>query len=102
MEFSNRVMQLEAEGAYEVLARATDLETRGRDIIHLEIGQPDFSTYPHVSMAGVGAIASGHTRYTPPSGINELREVIAADYSVRNGFWVVYLQSPASLFRGEI
>jgi aspartate/methionine/tyrosine aminotransferase len=85
MNFAERVMELEAEGAYEVLARANELESRGRDIIHLEIGQPDFPTYPHVSMAGVGAIANGYTRYTPPPGIPRLREVIAADYSVRRG-----------------
>jgi aspartate/methionine/tyrosine aminotransferase len=85
MNFAERVMQLEAEGAYEVLARANELETQGRDIIHLEIGQPDFPTYPYVSMAGVGAIAGGHTRYTPPPGIPKLREVIAADSSVRRG-----------------
>jgi aspartate/methionine/tyrosine aminotransferase len=85
MTFSERVTHLEAEGAYEVLARANQLEAQGRDIIHLEIGQPDFPTYPHVSMAGVGAIADGHTRYTPPPGIPKLREVIAADVSARRG-----------------
>ena len=85
MSFSDRVMQLEAEGAYEVLARANELEAQGRDIIHLEIGQPDFPTYPHVSVAGMGAIASGHTRYTPPPGVPKLREEIAADSSVRRG-----------------
>jgi aspartate/methionine/tyrosine aminotransferase len=85
MTFSERVTHLEAEGAYEVLARANELEAQGRDIIHLEIGQPDFPTYPHVSMAGVGAIANGHTRYTPPPGIPKLREVIAADVSARRG-----------------
>lgn len=85
MPFSERVIHLEAEGAYEVLARANQLEAQGRDIIHLEIGQPDFPTYPHVSMAGVGAIANGYTRYTPPPGIPDLREVIAADVSVRRG-----------------
>ncbi|MFC1996225.1 pyridoxal phosphate-dependent aminotransferase [Chloroflexota bacterium] len=85
MNFAERVIHLEAEGAYEVLARANLLESQGRDIIHLEIGQPDFPTYPNVSMAGVGAIVNGHTRYTPPSGLPVLREVIAADYSVRHG-----------------
>lgn len=85
MDFSERVIQLKAEGAYEVLARANELEARGRDIIHLEIGQPDFPTYPHVSMTGISAIANGHTRYTPPSGLPKLREVIAADSSVRRG-----------------
>jgi aspartate aminotransferase len=88
MKFSERVMQLEAEGAYQVLAQANELESRGLDIIHLEIGQPDFPTFPNISMAGVGAIAEGHTRYTPPSGIFDLREVIAADYSVRRSIEV--------------
>jgi aspartate/methionine/tyrosine aminotransferase len=85
MSFSERVIHLEAEGAYEVLARANELEAQGRDIIHLEIGQPDFPTYPHVSMAGMGAIANGHTRYTPPPGIPKLREAIAVDISARRG-----------------
>jgi len=88
MTFAQRVIHLEAEGAYEVLARANELEAKGRDIIHLEIGQPDFPTYPHVSMAGVGAIANGHTRYTPPPGIPKLREAIAADVSQRRGIEV--------------
>jgi aspartate/methionine/tyrosine aminotransferase len=77
-------MQLEAEGAYEVLARANDLEAQGRDIIHLEIGQPDFPTFPNINMAGIKAIANGHTRYTAPSGTSGLRDVIASDYSVRH------------------
>ena len=85
MTFAERVIHLEAEGAYEVLARANELAAQGRDIIHLEIGQPDFPTYPHVGMAGIGAIANGHTRYTPPPGIPKLREVIAADVSLRRG-----------------
>jgi len=85
MSFAERVIHLEAEGAYEVLARANELEAQGRDIIHLEIGQPDFPTYPHVSMAGVGAIANGYTRYTPPAGIPKLRAEIAADVSIRRG-----------------
>ena len=97
MNFAERVMELEAEGAYEVLARANELESRGRDIIHLEIGQPDFPTYPHISMAGVGAIANGYTRYTPPSGIPRLREVIAADYSVRRGVEI----SPSEVVVGD-
>jgi aspartate/methionine/tyrosine aminotransferase len=89
MNFAERVNQLEAEGAYEVLARANELEAQGRDIIHLEIGQPDFPTYPHVSLAGMGAIANGHTRYSPPPGIPRLREVIAADASLRHQIEIV-------------
>lgn len=85
MDFAERVIHLEAEGAYEVLARANELESRGRDIIHLEIGQPDFPTFSNISVAGMGAIANGYTRYTPPVGIPDLREMIAADYSDRVG-----------------
>ena len=96
MTFAERVNQLEAEGAYVVLARANELAAQGRDIIHLEIGQPDFPTYPHVSMAGVGAIANGHTRYTPPAGMPKLREVIAADGGARRGMQV----SPAEVLVG--
>jgi aspartate/methionine/tyrosine aminotransferase len=83
--FSSRVNSLQSEGAYAVLARANQLAAEGRDIIHLEIGQPDFQTYPHISLAGMRAIANGQTRYTPPAGMPALREAIAADVSVRRG-----------------
>jgi aspartate/methionine/tyrosine aminotransferase len=76
---------LKAEGAYQVLARAQEMEAAGADIIHLEIGEPDFSTAPHISMMGMKAIADGRTRYNPPSGLNELREVIAEDAGRRRG-----------------
>ncbi|HEX7974664.1 MAG TPA: pyridoxal phosphate-dependent aminotransferase [Anaerolineales bacterium] len=85
MIFSERVMGLEAEGAYAVLARAQALEAQGREIIHLEIGQPDFPTFPHVSLKGIGAIAAGHTRYNPPAGLPALREAIAHDAGMRRG-----------------
>jgi aspartate aminotransferase len=88
MNFAQRVIDLESEGAYVVMARAQELEAEGRDIIHLEIGQPDFQTYPHISLSGAGAIASGHTRYTPPAGIPRLREVIAEDAGKRRGIEV--------------
>ncbi len=85
MSFANRVIHLKAEGAYQVLARAQELEATGRDIIHLEIGEPDFSTAPHISMMGIQAIADGKTRYNPPRGIKELREAIAEDAGRRRG-----------------
>ncbi len=85
MTFANRVTQLEPEGAYQVLARAQELEAVGRDIIHLEIGEPDFSTAPHINDAAIEAINAGKTRYNPPSGINELRAAIAADAGHRRG-----------------
>jgi aspartate/methionine/tyrosine aminotransferase len=77
--FTERVTYLKAEGAYQVLARAQMLEKEGRDIIHLEIGEPDFQTPDHIKRAGAEAIQSGLTRYNPPSGIPQLREMIAED-----------------------
>ena len=85
MTFADRVTSLMPEGAYAVLARAQALEAQGRDIIHLEIGQPDFDTFPHISLRGVQAIASGHTRYNPPAGLPDLRRVIATDAGRRRG-----------------
>jgi len=81
-QFTERVSHLKPEGAYAVLARAQALEAQGRNIIHLEIGQPDFPTPQHVSEAGINAIRSGKTKYTPPAGISQFREVIA-DYAGR-------------------
>ncbi len=88
MSFASRVIDLKAEGAYQVMARAQELEAAGRDIIHLEIGEPDFSTAPHISMKGIKAIADGKTRYNPPSGLKDLREVIAEDAGRRRGITI--------------
>jgi aspartate/methionine/tyrosine aminotransferase len=85
MSFTTRTAHLKPEGAYQVLARATQLEAEGKEIIHLEIGQPDFSTLDNVSQAGIEAIRSGKTRYTPPAGISSLREVLADDAGQRRG-----------------
>jgi aspartate/methionine/tyrosine aminotransferase len=85
MTFAQRVTKLEPEGAYVVMARANELAAQGRDIIHLEIGQPDFQTYPHICLAGARAIANGYTRYTPPAGMPELREALAQDAGTRRG-----------------
>jgi aspartate aminotransferase len=85
MVFAERVIHLKGEGAYQVLAKAQALEREGREIIHLEIGEPDFKTAPHISMTGIKAIAEGRTRYNPPRGILELREAIAADAGRRRG-----------------
>ncbi len=85
MDFAQRIDHLRAEGAYAALARAQALEARGREIIHLEIGQPDFQTYPHITLAGIRAIATGQTRYNPPAGIAALREALARDAGRRRG-----------------
>jgi len=83
MAFAQRIDHLKAEGAYAVLARAQAFEAKGREIIHLEIGQPDFETYPHITLAGIRAIASGQTRYNPPSGVSSLRQALAEDAGQR-------------------
>jgi aspartate/methionine/tyrosine aminotransferase len=83
--FANRTAHLEPEGAYEVLARAQKMEAAGREIIHLEIGQPDFRTFSNIGMEGIRAIAAGETRYTPSAGIPALREAIAENTGARIG-----------------
>ena len=85
MSFAKRTQTLSAEGAYQVLAKAQALEKDGRDIIHLEIGQPDFKTFPYISEVGIQAIQDGYTRYTPPIGMPDLREVIAEDAGRQRG-----------------
>ncbi len=85
MPFANRIAHLKPEGAYAVLARAQALETQGREIIHLEIGQPDFDTYPNITLAGIRALATGKTHYNPPSGIKELRQALAKGAGARRG-----------------
>jgi aspartate aminotransferase len=77
MPLASRVANLSPEGAYAVMARAQALEAEGRHIIHLEIGQPDIETYPHIKQKGIQAIRDGFTRYNPPAGLPELRKVIA-------------------------
>lgn len=86
--FANRIAHLEAEGAYAVLARASDIERAGREVLHLELGQPDFRTPETIAQAGVVAIEEGLTRYTSPAGLTRFRELIAADAGARRGVTV--------------
>ena len=88
MPFANRTAHLRPEGAYQVLARANQMESMGREIIHFEIGQPDYATFENVSQAGIDAIRSGKTRYTPPAGMPALRAAIAKDAGRRRGIEV--------------
>ena len=88
MSFAHRTTHLKPEGAYQVLARANELEATGREIIHLEIGQPDYATFENVSQAGIEAIRAGKTRYTPPAGMPSLREALAEDAGRRRGIEV--------------
>ncbi len=88
MSYASRTSHLKPEGAYQVLARAQELEASGREIIHLEIGQPDFETFDNIRLAGIRAISEGQTRYTPPIGMKSLREVIAEDAGKRHGLQI--------------
>ncbi len=88
MRFAERVGLLAPEGAYQVLSRAQDLEAAGREIVHLEIGQPDIQTFANVAQAGIRAIEEGQTRYNPPAGVRRLREVIAEDAGRRRSIEV--------------
>lgn len=83
--FADRIANIRPEGAYQVLAQAQELERQGRDIIHLEIGQPDFQTFEPICESGRRAITEGHTRYTPSAGLRELREAIAEHISASKG-----------------
>lgn len=67
----------------DILARAQALEAAGRDIIHLEVGEPDFATPPPIVEAGIAALRAGHTHYTGALGLPELREAIAGFYATR-------------------
>ena len=85
MDFADRVLNLQAEGAYYMLARAQAVESTGRQVIHLEIGQPDVPTFTNISQAGIQGILAGYTRYTPSAGIPALRKAIAEDAGRRRG-----------------
>lgn len=85
MEFADRVANLVPEGAYYMLEKAQALEAAGREIIHLEIGQPDAPTFENISRAGIRAIQDGYTRYTPSAGIPALRQAIAEQVFRRIG-----------------
>ena len=77
--------RLGTESAFEVLAKAKNLEAQGKDIIHLEIGQPDFSTPMNVCEAAFKAMKEGHTGYCPSAGLPEFREVVAQHISETRG-----------------
>ena len=79
MTVASRMMDLGTETAFEVLAKARALEAQGREIIHLEIGEPDFDTPSHIVEAGVEALREGYTHYGPTPGLPELRQAIARD-----------------------
>jgi aspartate/methionine/tyrosine aminotransferase len=80
---ASRVNALSGEGAFEVLFAARRVEAAGRHVVHLEIGEPNGTTPPHVVEAGVRALHDGHTRYVDPAGLPGLRDAIAASLEWR-------------------
>jgi len=75
--FADRMKRLGTETAFEVLARAKAMEAEGRDIVHLEIGEPDFDTPPNIIKAAIKALKSGYTHYGPSAGMPAVRKVFA-------------------------
>jgi len=86
--FAARMDNLGTETAFEVLAKAKALEKEGRDIVHLEIGEPDFDTPNNIKEAAIKAMKSGYTHYVPASGIPDLRNAIAEYLSKSRGIHV--------------
>lgn len=85
MEFAERMSRLGTESAFDVFAKAKQLEAQGRSIIHLEIGQPDFPTPFPICEAAFRAMKDGYTGYTPAAGLWEFREAIAEHIAVSRG-----------------
>jgi len=92
MQLAERMSRLGTESAFDVLLRARALEAQGRDVIHLEIGEPDFDTPEHIVQAGIDALRHGDTHYTPAAGIPELRQAIADYVSQTRGIAVAQQQ----------
>ena len=88
MRLAGRMARLGTEGAFDVLVRARELEAQGREIVHLEIGEPDFPTADHIIQAAARALSQGWTHYGPPTGLPELREAVAEDAGRRRGITV--------------
>lgn len=85
MKYATRLSRLGTESAFELLAQARALEAQGRDIVHLEIGEPDFDTPHNVKEAAIKALNDGWTHYTPSAGIPQMREKYAQALNDRYG-----------------
>lgn len=83
--YSARSRAIEPFHVMALLARANELQADGHDVIHLEIGEPDFTTAEPIIRAGQAALTAGKTRYTAARGIPELREAISGFYQSRYG-----------------
>ncbi|MGB8658768.1 MAG: pyridoxal phosphate-dependent aminotransferase [Candidatus Zixiibacteriota bacterium] len=81
MRLAQKMSRLGTETAFEVLAKAKQLEAKGKNIIHLEIGEPDFDTPKNITEAAIRALREGYTHYGPSAGLPEVREAIATEIS---------------------
>ncbi|GIX47408.1 MAG: aminotransferase [Candidatus Tectimicrobiota bacterium] len=88
MRLAQRMSQLGTETAFEVLVKAQALEAQGKDVVHLQIGEPDFATPRHIIEAAKAALEQGYTHYGPSAGLPELRAAIAEDVAKRRGIAV--------------
>lgn len=88
MRLAERMSRIGVESAFDVLVRARALEAKGRHVVHLEIGEPDFPTPGHIVEAAKQALDEGWTHYGPPQGFPELRETVAAYVSRTRGIRV--------------
>jgi len=82
MRFADNITRLESEGAFVVLAKAKQMEREGREVIHLQIGEPDFDTPRNITEAAYKAMLDGQTHYAPSGGLPDARQVVA-DYMSR-------------------
>ena len=85
MQLAVRMSRLGTETAFEVLVRARALEAQGHNVVHLEIGEPDFDTPHHISEAASKALDEGYTHYGPSAGLPDLRQTIADEASEVRG-----------------
>jgi aspartate/methionine/tyrosine aminotransferase len=88
LRLARRMQRLGTETAFEVLVRARALEAKGRDIVHVEIGEPDFDTPANIVEAAVDALHKGWTHYGPSAGLPQLRQAIANDVASSRGIQV--------------
>ena len=85
MKLAARMGRLGTETAFEVLAKARRLEAEGMDVIHLEIGEPDYDTPANIAQAGANALTSGYTHYNPSPGFPEVRAAVAKSLARESG-----------------
>src|SRR5271170_5010939 len=88
MKLAERMHRMGVESAFDVLVKARALEAQGKSVIHLEIGEPDFPTPPHIVEAAKKALDDGWTHYGPSQGFPDLREAIAGYISRTRGIRV--------------